>query len=152
MGRGALEVGNLRKPRPETVRVGKRPPLDSHYWDRGWHSVPFEVATATIWSINSSIKLFRGSSLGFAVFSMSLFERNVYSIRHLTDIYLHYLYITPYNSSVTRPKLVKTQPICLEWIYVLILWFIKLYKYTSYIKFTMNLISTNKYFHLPLSF
>lgn len=115
----------------------------------------FKVPTATIWSTNMSKKVCRGGVYSrLCFFSRFSLDRNVYSIRHLTDTYLCIYMLLPYNHSVTRPNLVNTlactKPTQLPDTNILILWFIKLYKYTSHIKFTMHLISTNKYFHLPL--
>lgn len=109
--------------------------------------VPFKVATATTWSINTSIKLFRSPHLA-TLCSQVLIWKECMQRRHLTDIYIIY---TPYNFCHQAKfgqyvSLHKTLPIYLPGMNILILWFIKLCKYISYIKFTMQLISTNKYF------
>lgn len=87
-------MGNLRKPETEILRVGKRPPLVFITEAEVGTDLPstFQGSYCYYMKYKYIHKALKESSLGYAVFSRSSSERNVYSIRHLTDIYLHYLY------------------------------------------------------------
>lgn len=87
-------MGKLRKPETETLRVGKRPPLVLITEAEVGTDLPstFQDSYCYYMKYKYIQKALEESSLGYAVFSGSSFERNVHSIRHLTDIYLHYLY------------------------------------------------------------
>lgn len=117
-----LEVVYLRKTKT-TFGVGKGPALAlTAEAEAGTEDLPASstVATATIWSNSMSIKLSGGEAHSWLCFSSRVsFDRNVYSIRHLTDIYLCTYTLLPYNSSVTRPDLVNmltcTKPNPVAW-------------------------------------
>lgn len=150
------EVVNLRKTR--ILRVGKGPPLapitETETGNEHLQVYTFQSDYCYYVKHKYVHKALQGVYSWFCFSSRFSLDRNVYSIRHFTDIYLHIYTLLPYNSSVNRPMWSLGQPAQnptqVPDTNILIAWFIKLYKYTSHIKFTMHLISTNKYFHLPL--
>lgn len=91
-----LEVVSLRITTTKALRAGKEPPLLlTTEAEGGSEDRPGALQGSSCYSMKYKYvqKALQGSSLGFAVSSRSSFQRNVYNIRHSTDIYLLYVYV-----------------------------------------------------------